>query len=85
MIPNPVVWLLPEFQDLASSLTTTLSLPNLVPHGAFVTPTSDGFLLFLPSSAPLPMQTSDLPCMRMPSCAWQLEIVSGTCLHTSLM
>ena len=52
VIPNPVVWLLPEFQDLAAGITTTLSLPNLLPHGAFVTPTSDGFLLSLPTCAP---------------------------------
>ncbi|CAL8462830.1 g2364 [Coccomyxa elongata] len=52
VIPNPIVWLLPEFQDLAASITTTLSLPNLLPHGAFVTPTSDGFLLNLPTFQP---------------------------------
>jgi hypothetical protein len=49
VIPNPAIWLLPEFQDLAATLSTTLSLPNLLPHGAYVTPTSDGFLLNLPS------------------------------------
>lgn len=47
-----MVWLLPEFQDLAATLSTTLSLPNLLPHGAYATPTSDGFLLNLPSCAP---------------------------------
>ncbi|BDA49049.1 hypothetical protein COCOBI_13-1590 [Coccomyxa sp. Obi] len=52
VIPNPIVWLLPEFQDLAATITTTLSLPNLLPHGAFVTPTSDGFLLNLPTFQP---------------------------------
>ena len=52
VIPNPAVWLLPEFQDLAAGISTTLSLPNLLPHGAFVTPTSDGFLLSLPTCAP---------------------------------
>lgn len=42
----------PDFQDLAAGITTTFSLPNLLPHGAFVTPTSDGFLLSLPTRAP---------------------------------
>ena len=52
VIPNPSIYLLPEFQDLAAGLSTTLSLPNLLPHGAYATPTSDGFLIYLPSSKP---------------------------------
>ena len=54
VIPNPAIYLLPEFQDLAAGLSTTLSLPNLLPHGAFTEPTSDGFLLYLPSGGALP-------------------------------
>ena len=55
VIPNPAIWLLPEFQDLATSLSTTLSLPNdaSLLHGAYVEPTSDGFLIQLPSCEPL--------------------------------
>ena len=55
VIPNPAIWLLPEFQDLAMSLSTTLSLPNdaSLLHGAYVEPTSDGFLIQLPSCEPL--------------------------------
>ena len=49
VIPNPAIWLLPAFQDFAAGLSTTLSLPNLLPHGAYATPTSDGFLIYLPS------------------------------------
>ena len=49
VIPNPANWLLPEFQDLAAGLSTTLSLPDNLLHGAFVTPTGDGFLINMPS------------------------------------
>ena len=49
MIPNPAMWLLPEFQDLAAGLATTLSLPDNLLHGAFVTPTGDGFLINMPT------------------------------------
>jgi len=49
VIPNPTIWLLPEFQDLEKTLTTTLSLPDGLLHGAFVTPTSDGFLINMPT------------------------------------
>ncbi len=54
VIPNPANWLLPEFQDLEMTLSTTLSLPDSLLHGAFVTPTSDGLLINMPScEAPL--------------------------------
>lgn len=49
VIPNPATWLLPEFQDLAATLSTTLSLPDGLLHGAYVSPTTDGFLINLPS------------------------------------
>jgi hypothetical protein len=62
VIPNPAIWLLPQFQDLAAGLSTTLSLPNLLPHGAFAEPTSDGFLLWLPSGARLPLRMSFCAC-----------------------
>ena len=58
VIPNPAIWLLPQFQDLAATLSTTLSLPNLLPHGAFAEPTSDGFLLWLPSGTCLSLRKS---------------------------
>ena len=49
VIPNPAIWLLPEFQDLAESLSVALSLPDNLLHGAFVTPTGDGFLINMPT------------------------------------
>ena len=55
VIPNPAMWLLPEFQDLAAGLSTSLSLPDNLLHGAFVTPTGDGFLINMPTcEAPPP-------------------------------
>ncbi len=64
VIPNPAIYLLPEFQDLAANLETTLSLPNALPHGAYAEPTSDGFLLFLPSceETPTDCRLQPLPC-----------------------
>ena len=38
-------------QDLANTLEHTLDLPTILPHGARIDPTSDGFLLWLPSCA----------------------------------
>ncbi len=52
VVPSPAAWLLPELQDEAHALTTTLDLPAVVGHGASVEPTSDGLLIWLPSSAP---------------------------------
>lgn len=49
VIPNAAAWLLPEFQDLANALEHTLDLPTILPHGARVDPTADGFLLWLPT------------------------------------
>jgi len=49
VIPNAAAWLLPEFQDLANVLEHTLDLPTILPHGARVDPTADGFLLWLPT------------------------------------
>ncbi|BDA41090.1 hypothetical protein COCOBI_01-7450 [Coccomyxa sp. Obi] len=52
VIPNAAAWLLPEFQDLANVLEHTLDLPTILPHGARVDPTADGFLLWLPTFQP---------------------------------
>jgi hypothetical protein len=51
VIPNPGQWLLPEFQDLGRTLQTTLQLPPdaTIGHGISLEPTSDGFLIWLPS------------------------------------
>ncbi len=51
VIPNAAAWLLPEFQDLAQVLEHTLDLPTILPHGARIDPTADGFLLWLPTCA----------------------------------
>lgn len=51
VIPNAAAWLLPEFQDLANALEHTLDLPTILPHGARIDPTADGFLLWLPTCA----------------------------------
>jgi len=52
VVPSPAAWLLPEFQDVSHQLTTTLDLPAVIPHGITTEPTGDGFLIWLPSSAP---------------------------------
>ena len=67
VIPNPAIWLLPEFQDLATSLSTTLSLPNdaSLLHGAYVEPTSDGFLIQLPSCEPHLLRSNICTSARM--------------------
>ncbi len=39
-------------QDLANVLEQTLDLPSILPHGARVDPTSDGFLIWLPTCEP---------------------------------
>ena len=49
-MPSPAAWLLPEFQDLSSRLTSTLDLPALAGNGVTAEPTGDGFLLWLPTS-----------------------------------
>jgi len=53
VIPNPVAWMLPEILDVAGTLKATIDLPlggKTAPEGARVTPTSDGFVIWLPSS-----------------------------------
>ena len=53
-------------QDVAQALEQTLDLPSILPHGARVDPTTDGFLLWLPSSVSLPFaisQTTLLPAL----------------------
>lgn len=52
VIPNPVAWILPEIANIASSARVVLDFP--VPRGgpqigARVAPTSDGFVIWLPS------------------------------------
>lgn len=52
VIPNPVAWILPEIANMASSARVILDFP--VPRGgpqlgARVAPTSDGFVIWLPS------------------------------------
>lgn len=74
VIPNPAQWLLPEFQDLAAGLATTLSLPDTLLHGAFVTPTGDGFLINMPTCEALPpllraaSATTKAPLEPWPAC-----------------
>ena len=65
VIPNPAQWLLPEFQDIGRTLQTTLQLPPdaTIGHGFTLEPTSDGFLISLPSSE-RPEQ-SGLPCCTL--------------------
>lgn len=55
VIPNPGQWLLPELQDIGRTLQTTLQLPPdaTIGHGLTLQPTSDGFLIWLPSGAVL--------------------------------
>jgi hypothetical protein len=62
----------PSSQDLANVLEHTLDLPTILPHGARVDPTSDGFLLWLPSCAhprcaalSCLLHVSLQPCVRM--------------------
>ncbi|CAL5223539.1 g6071 [Coccomyxa viridis] len=52
VIPNAAVWLLPEFQEVANALEQTLDLPSILPHGARLDPTADGFLIQLPTFQP---------------------------------
>lgn len=52
VVPNPVAWLLPEFIEIGNTISTTLELPkggNGAPFGARISPTSDGFLVWLPA------------------------------------
>ncbi len=36
-------------QDVADALAHTLDLPTILPHGAQIDPTADGFLISLPT------------------------------------
>eukprot|EP00884_Botryococcus_braunii_P013932 jgi/Botrbrau1/2253/Bobra.101_2s0077.1 len=55
VIPNPVAWLLPEFVEMGNDIQTVLRIPSPgsgAPLGARISPTSDGFLIWLPSIQP---------------------------------
>ena len=52
VIPNAAVWLLPDFYELGNALNMVIDVPTILPHGTRIDTTSDGFLLWLPSSAP---------------------------------
>ena len=62
VIPNIAQWLLPELQDLAKTLETTLQLPPdaTIGHGLTLEPTGDGILISLP--------TGVLPLLTLVSC-----------------
>lgn len=52
MIPNPVAWLLPEFVAFGNDIQAIVRVPSPgsgAPLGARISPTSDGFLIWLPS------------------------------------
>ena len=51
VIPNIGQWLLPELQDLAKTLQTTLQLPPdaTIGHGFTLEPSSDGLLITFPT------------------------------------
>jgi hypothetical protein len=58
VIPNPVAWLIPEVSDLAHNLQTTLDVPvpgDGAPLGSRIAPTSDGFVIWLPSTGKVHM------------------------------
>ena len=67
VVPSPAAWLLPEFQDLSSRLTSILDLPAFAGEGLTAEPTGDGFLLWLPPSA-RPQPITYLPWV--PSRPW---------------
>ena len=51
VIPNIGQWLLPELQDIAKTLQTTLQLPPdaTIGHGSTLEPPSDGLLITFPT------------------------------------
>ena len=58
-------------QDVANALEQTLDLPSILPHGARVDPTTDGFLLWLPSSMSLPVSTTQTsPSSALVDCSF---------------
>ncbi len=63
VIPNIAQWLLPELQDLAKTLQTTLQLPPdaTIGHGLTLEPTGDGILISLPTGDNI---LTLVPCMR---------------------
>lgn len=70
VVPNPIAWLIPEFSDMANNLQTALDLPvpgNGAPLGSRLAPTSDGFVIWLPSTGIYP-NSSHL--RRIPTVAW---------------
>ena len=48
-LPTQLLSCFLRLQDLASVLEHTLDLPSILPHGARVDPTADGFLIWLPT------------------------------------
>ena len=66
-------------QDVAQALEQTLDLPSILPHGARVDPTTDGFLLWLPSSMSLPLTAikvfSPLPLSAAPFTRHLLQVL----------
>ena len=56
VIPNIGQWLLPELQDIAKTLQTTLQLPPdaTIGHGFTLEPSSDGLLITFPTGMLLP-------------------------------
>ena len=60
VIPNIAQWLLPELQDLAKTLQTTLQLPPdaTIGHGLTLEPSSDGLLLTFPTGIFVTFQVS---------------------------
>lgn len=60
VIPNAAAWLLPEFQEIGNALNMVVDMPTILPHGTRVDTTSDGFLIWLPSSASTHLQLSML-------------------------
>ena len=64
VIPSPGEWLLPELQDIAKTLQTTLQLPPdaTIGHGITLEPSSDGILISLPTGARLPAHSICAHC-----------------------
>ena len=48
-------------QDVATALESTLDLPSILPHGARVDPTADGFLIWLPTCESPPSKPAEPP------------------------
>ena len=73
MIPSPGEWLLPELQDIAKTLQTTLQLPPdaTIGHGITLEPSSDGILISLPTGVILPAHSICAHCRGLQLCAQQ--------------